>query len=51
MSEVVDYKASIDQDPELNYAVLAGQWLCDCGWANLDLRRKCRNCKEPRRGE
>lgn len=19
-------------------------WKCSCGWSNLDLRRKCRNC-------
>lgn len=22
-------------------------WTCKCGWANLDARRKCRNCGEP----
>ena len=23
-------------------------WTCECGWANLDVRKKCRNCgKEP----
>jgi hypothetical protein len=24
------------------------QWLCGCGWENLCLRNRCRNCGEPR---
>nr|WP_047573268.1 hypothetical protein [Methylobacterium sp. ZNC0032] len=22
-------------------------WTCDCGWANLDVRRRCRHCDKP----
>lgn len=24
-------------------------WTCACGWGNLDVRRKCRQCGTPRR--
>jgi hypothetical protein len=23
------------------------QWLCPCGWYNLFVRKRCRNCGEP----
>ena len=25
------------------------QWVCDCTWSNITLRKKCRNCGAPRR--
>lgn len=27
------------------------QWACPCGYANLFVRARCRNCGEPRRAE
>lgn len=24
------------------------QWDCKCGWSNLTLRKRCRNCGTPR---
>lgn len=25
------------------------QWVCGCGWSNMVVRSKCRNCHEPRK--
>lgn len=27
------------------------QWVCDCDWSNITLRRKCRNCGTERRDD
>jgi len=28
-----------------------GQWKCDCGWTNHELRMKCRHCYKNRKGQ
>lgn len=24
------------------------QWICRCGWRNLEFRKSCRNCRRPK---
>lgn len=28
--------------------VFGDQWVCLCGWSNIFLRERCRNCSAPR---